>query len=59
MAIEAGEDISIRVRFERDASAQPGENGWWRDPPPCLFFGVAQAGMTSGVWKERRKFAFR
>ncbi len=46
MAIEAGDDISVGVRFQHDMTAQAGGNGRWRDPPPSLFSGSAQAGMT-------------
>jgi hypothetical protein len=49
MAIEAGEETSVRVRFERDVSGQPGGNGWGRDPPAFVFSGSAQAGDPQ-VW---------
>jgi hypothetical protein len=42
MVFEAGEDISVRVRFEREVTGQPGRNGRWRDPS-LLFFRSAQA----------------
>jgi hypothetical protein len=59
MAIEAGEDISIRMRFERDLTAQPGGNGWRRDSQAFLFSGSAQAGVTSGMREKRSEFAFQ
>ena len=31
MAIEAGDDTSVCVRFEHDVTVQPGGNGRWRD----------------------------
>ena len=46
MAIEAGDDFSVRVRFERDMTAEPGGKSWRRSPSPSLYFGSAQAGMT-------------
>jgi hypothetical protein len=46
MALETGEDTSVRVHFERDVSAQSGGNGRWRDPPSIPFSGNAHASMT-------------
>ncbi len=37
IAVEAGDDFAVRARFERDVTAEPGENGRRRDPPTTLF----------------------
>ena len=46
IAIEAGDDFSVRVRFERDVTAEPGGKSCRRSPSPSLCSGSAQAGMT-------------
>ena len=45
MAIEAGDDVSVRARFERDVSAEPGGESCRRSSP-WLCSGSAQAGTT-------------
>jgi hypothetical protein len=45
MAIEAGDDVSVRARFERDVSAEPGGESCQRSSP-SLCSGSAQAGTT-------------
>ena len=44
VAVEAGGDASVGLRFEPDACIQPGGNGRRRDFPPSLFRGSAQSG---------------
>ena len=46
IAIEAGDDFSVRVRFEPDVTAEPGGNSCRRGPSPLLWSGSAQAGIT-------------
>jgi hypothetical protein len=46
MAIEAGDEFSVRVHFERDVTANPGGKSCRRSRPPSLYSGSAQAGMT-------------
>ena len=46
MAIEAGDDVSVRARFERDVSAEPGGESCRRSSSPSLCSGSAQAGTT-------------
>src|SRR6476469_2382103 len=58
MAIEAGDDTSVRVRFERDVTAQSDGNGRWRDPPSSVFSGSAQAGMTLSYGGETELVRF-
>jgi len=36
IAVEVGDDISVRLRFERDVTDQPGRNGRRSDPPRLL-----------------------
>ncbi len=50
MAIEAGDDFSVRVRFKRDMTAEPGGNSCRRGPSPSFYFGSAQAGSDPQVW---------
>ena len=50
IAIEAGGEISIRLRFKRDVRAEPGGNDRWRDPPHLVFCGSAQTETASQVW---------
>ena len=52
IAIEAGGDTPVRLRFERDVTAQPGGNAGCRGPPPFVFSGSAQAGMTLRCGEE-------
>ena len=49
IAVEAGDDISVRMRFERDVTAEPGGNGCRRGRRPRLFSGRAQAESPQ-VW---------
>jgi hypothetical protein len=50
MAIEAGDDFPVRVRFERDVTAKSGGNSWRRSPSPSRYSGSAQAGDDPQVW---------
>ena len=58
-AIEAGDDVSARLRFERDVTAKPGGKSCRRCPSPSLCSGSAQAGMTSGMGVNRIELVFR
>ena len=40
----------LRVRFERDATCESGENGCWRSPSPFFPSGSAQALGEPQVW---------
>ena len=50
IAVEVGDDFSVRMRFERDLTAQPSGNGRWRGPSHALWFGIAQAWDDLQVW---------
>ena len=43
IAVEAGGEASVRLRFERDGTAQSRGNTRCRGPPPCLSSGSAHA----------------
>ena len=43
IAVEAGGEASVRLRFERDGTAQSRGNNRCRGSPRCLFSGSAQA----------------
>lgn len=45
IAVEAGGNPPVRLRFKRDVAAKTGGNDGWRDPAPSFFSGSAQAGM--------------
>ena len=45
IAIEAGDDFSVRVRFERDVAAEPGGNGCAaRSVALCFVPGARKSG---------------
>ena len=60
IAIEAGDDVSVRLRFERDVTAQPG--GKWSgvaQPRPRLVPGARKPDDPSGMGMKRVELAFR
>src|SRR5208337_3374924 len=46
MAIEAGDDFSVRLRFEPDVTAEPGGNSCRRGRSDSLWSGSAQAAIA-------------
>ena len=42
IAVEAGEDFSVRVRFERDMAAEPGGNSALAQPVALALFADAR-----------------
>ena len=46
IAIEAGDDFSVRVRFERDVTGGAGRKQLPARPSHSLWFRSAQAGIT-------------